>query len=207
MNEKETHKKDLELLILDPNLGKLESMTGGFNIFESIGAVRRELRHSDFLAFLLNPSESHNLFDKFTKPFLFQVSQLSNNVSPIDIDLLDYDDLEVRREWRNIDILLYSKKAGFVCAIENKIDSQEGNNQLSTYQKIIIDEFPECKNKLFIYLTIEGYLPSDDEYWVPSSYEIILKILKNILNEFKNNIGEDVFVAIKHYSELIDSQP
>jgi hypothetical protein len=203
MSESEANIKDLEQLILDPNLDKLESMTGGFNIFESIGAVRRELRHSDFLAFLLNPSESHNLFDKFTKPFLFQAALLGNNISPIDIDLLDYDDIEVRREWKNIDILLYSKKAGFVCAIENKIDSGEGENQLIKYQKLVSREFPNSRKQLFIYLTIDGVTPSETEYWVSSSYEQIYKILRKILKESKNNIGEDIYIAISHYTELI----
>lgn len=152
----------------------------------------------------MNPSENHNLFDKFIKSFLFQAAQLSNNVSPIDIDLLDYDDIEVRREWKNIDILLYSKKRSFVCAIENKIDSQEGHNQLLKYQNIIFDEFSECNKKIFIYLTIDGTIPSETEHWVSSSYEQIYNILKNILSEFKNNIGEDVHTAINHYSELIN---
>jgi hypothetical protein len=34
-------------------LERLEALLAEFNIFEAIGVVRQELRHSDFLAFLL----------------------------------------------------------------------------------------------------------------------------------------------------------
>ena len=52
----------LEALIVDnPDLERLEALLEQFNIFEALGAVRVELRHSDFLAFLLNPNQSHGL--------------------------------------------------------------------------------------------------------------------------------------------------
>ena len=33
----------------------LESRLSSFNIFEAVGATRRELRHSDFLKYVLDP--------------------------------------------------------------------------------------------------------------------------------------------------------
>ncbi len=45
----------------NPELQRLEFLLDEFNIFEAIGAVRMELRHSDFLAFLLDPNQSHGL--------------------------------------------------------------------------------------------------------------------------------------------------
>ena len=58
----------LEALVVDnPDLERLEALLDEFNIFEAIGAVRVELRHSDFLAFLLNPTQNHGLGDAFVK--------------------------------------------------------------------------------------------------------------------------------------------
>ncbi|MBI3980347.1 MAG: hypothetical protein HY331_19405 [Chloroflexi bacterium] len=46
----------LEVLVVDnPDLERLEALLDQFNISEAVGALRQELRHSDFLAFLLNP--------------------------------------------------------------------------------------------------------------------------------------------------------
>jgi hypothetical protein len=47
----------LEALVVDnPDLERLETLLGQFNIFEALDAVRQERRHSDFLAYLLDPS-------------------------------------------------------------------------------------------------------------------------------------------------------
>ncbi|HEY9655978.1 MAG TPA: PD-(D/E)XK nuclease family protein, partial [Crinalium sp.] len=64
----------LEKFIVDNHyLEKLESLLTQFNIFEAVGVTRQELRHSDFLAFLLNPSQTHQLGDRFLKRFLKRV--------------------------------------------------------------------------------------------------------------------------------------
>ena len=49
----------LEQLSVDEDFRQLESQFAEFNIFEAIGVVHQELRHSDFLAFLLNPRQNH----------------------------------------------------------------------------------------------------------------------------------------------------
>src|SRR5216684_1999823 len=103
--------KDLEALVVDnPDLERLEALLDQFNIFEAIGAVRQELRHSDFLAFLLNPQQNHGLGDVFLKKLLQKVLvaayDTSTLVSPIDLDVWNLDQAFVLREWQNIDILL-----------------------------------------------------------------------------------------------------
>jgi hypothetical protein len=61
----------LQRLVVDnPELEHLEKMISGFNVFEAIGVVRQELKHSDFLAFLLEPRGSHGLGDAFAKRLL-----------------------------------------------------------------------------------------------------------------------------------------
>ena len=58
---------DIETLksFIDDNedLERLESILDRFNIFESLGLVRQEIRHSAFLRWLLDPSETHGLGD------------------------------------------------------------------------------------------------------------------------------------------------
>ena len=80
-----------------------------------------------FLAWLLNPNESHNLRDTFLKHFLLDIS--------VEFDTLNFQDFEIRREWKNIDLLIITN--GFAVCIENKVDSQEHSNQLVRYKEII----------------------------------------------------------------------
>lgn len=203
---KKTDIEELESLILDNDLDKLEALTSSFNIFESIGAVRREVRHSDFLSFLLNPNENHGLFDRFLKSFLFSVTKSnrdSSSVSPIDIDLYDFSDVDVRREWENIDILIVSEKEKFICAIENKIDSTEHSNQLMRYESVITSVYEDYR-KILIYLTIEGDKPEKNEEWVTFSYQDIYQVIDSILKESADKIGADICILLKHYTEMIN---
>jgi len=67
----DTDQKALEVFLLDnPELGQLEALLDEFNIFEAVGAVRQEVRHSDFLTFLLNPRERHGLGTTFAQQLL-----------------------------------------------------------------------------------------------------------------------------------------
>src|SRR5437016_3899769 len=101
----------LEAFVVDnPELEHLEALLKQFNIFEAIGTVRQELRHSDFLAFLLNPQENHGLGDVFLKRLLQKILVATQDaivpITPIDLDVWSLDHILVLREWQNIDILL-----------------------------------------------------------------------------------------------------
>ena len=141
------------------DLERLETLLNQFNIFEAVGMVRQEIRHSHFLAFLLSPAASHQLGDVFLKTFLKQLLSESNNaaINLNEIDAASLSDTEVRHEWRNIDILLVSQGSRIVCALENKVDSGEHSNQLQRYRQIVQEEFPSyCQ--ILVFLTPRGIL-------------------------------------------------
>lgn len=62
-----------ELLLDDDGISRIEGRLGGFNIFEAIGHTRAEMRHSDFLAFLLDPNRDHGLGSEFLSRFVIEV--------------------------------------------------------------------------------------------------------------------------------------
>jgi hypothetical protein len=181
-----------EFIIENDDLENLETLLAQFNIFESIGAVRQELRHSDFLSFLLDPSQNHGIGDLLLKKFLKKVLFRSDEtiLSAIDIDVADLNDAEIRREWRNMDILVSSPSNKIVCVVENKIKSKEYPKQLKGYRKTISNEFTNYK-KIFVYLTPEGDPPSD-ENWISYNYNEIVILLENICNTKKSSMGMDI---------------
>jgi len=201
-------KKLLEQFVVDnEDLEHLESLLDQFNIFEAVGMVRQEIRHSNCLAFLLNPSASHRLGDIFLKTFLKRLLLGANNasVSSIEIDIANLADTQVRREWKNIDILLFSETSQIVCVIENKVDSQEHSNQLYRYREIVLNQFKDFKH-IFVYLTPTGLLPNSDEdqqHWLPYSYDKVVALLDDVSNRYRPTIGSDVRTLIQHYSSLI----
>jgi hypothetical protein len=201
----DNEKQDIlgKLVIENSDLDVLESALSEFNIFEAVGMVRQEIRHSNFLAFLLNPSGSHRLGDLFLKKLLICALLNSENspLSAVEIDIADLEDAEVRREWKNIDILIYSSENRLVCAIENKVDSSEHSDQLRRYAETVLIEFPDHKI-ILLYLTKDGYAASDAR-WLSLSYEQVAEVIKSICNRYQSTVGNEVLTLMNHYISLI----
>lgn len=192
------------LIISNPDLDRLESMLSELNLFEAIGVIRQELKHSTLLAFLLSPNEKHGLGDCFLRKLLSTAIARAkiSPLSALEINLADLSDVEVRREWRYIDLLIYSPRNRWVIAIENKVDSGERPNQLKNYEHVVETEFSNCEKKAFLYLT-RGGDEASQENWRSLSYGTIADILENITAEHSLSISNDVRMLVRHYINLI----
>jgi len=199
--------KALEEFIYDnEELEQLELMINDFNIFTALNIVNNELRHSNFLSWLLNPKESHSIGDYFLKSLIKRLSyKFSGNAaipSIFDIDGWSFEDAEVMREWRNIDILIKSDANNFIWIIENKVYSKEHSNQLARYKDIVQKEYPDYKYKVFTYLTIEGEDASDDDY-ISLSYDEVITIIEKIINDKKDKLATEILTFLSHYTEMV----
>jgi len=163
-----------------------------FNVFETLNVIRKEISHSNVLSWLLNPNETHGLNDSFTKEFLKSVydnnTHLFNDLSLEDVYLWTYENIEVYRERKNIDILLIDNQKKLIVIIENKIDSSEHGEQLNKYEKYINEEYMSYK-KMFIYLTITGEEASKNDIWGSYSYQLILdELLKDMIQKANSKV-------------------
>lgn len=194
----------LEALVFAPELEQLENLIAEFNIFEALGAVRQELRHSDFLAFLLNPNENHSLGERFLKRFLRAALHDAPEppLNPIELDLIDMDSALVLREWRSIDILIDDhERNNLVVVIENKIDTGEHSNQLQRYFATAQKHFPGA-TLVPIFLTPEGDEPSEDAY-IPLSYDAVADVIDALLTAQASTMGPDVRTITSHYVTML----
>lgn len=201
--------KALERFVVENDeLLALEERIGRFNIFDALGIARIEIRHSNFLAWLLDPAESHGQGALFLKAILMdllaQTPPERRPLSPVELDGVELRAVEIRREWRNIDILITCEEPKFVIAIENKIGSGEHGMQLSRYETVLNEAFGNVP-KQFVYLTIDGDEPSEEK-WVPYTYGDIHRILTRVRKTNATAIGEDVLAFLDHYLRLIGSQ-
>ena len=190
MKENELEKIYLNEFLIDETFKILEKKlisrtSKKSNIFEILKIKNMEIRHSNFLGWLLDPEESHNLKNEFLKGFV-QEGINKNKYTEITVDIDLIDSVKIEREYKDIDLLIESHNVVF--CIENKIFSNEHSDQLKKYKKIVQKEFPN-KEKVFIYLTPSGK-PSqqETELYLPISYSIVLDVLKhlNIKNIDKN---------------------
>jgi len=70
----ETEVQALERFVAEnDDLLALEEQIGKFNIFDALGIARVEIRHSNYLAWLLTPGESHGQGDQYLRAVLIDV--------------------------------------------------------------------------------------------------------------------------------------
>lgn len=194
----------LNALVVDPLLEQLNDSLSKFNLFEALGAVRQELRHSNFLAWLLNPSENHGLGDYALRKFVMLVAREINDPSANISPSWPLENAEIRREWRNIDILIADPQKKYVVVIENKIYSGEHSGQLERYQDIVETEYPNAV-RLFVFLTPYGMLPQNEESdYLPLDYSTIHQLITDVLVAKQNTLSTDVQTFISHYNAMLE---
>jgi len=189
-------------LLLDPNFIKLELLYQKPNIFNALRLAHREIRHSNFLGWLLDPNQTHGLGAKFLKLVLSDIllDERAKGVSVTSIGKLKLEKARVFREWKNIDILI--KMEDLVVVFENKIWSGERNHQLKRYKETIDKEFRDSK-KVFVFLTPYGLEASMNEAYVNYSYARIVSILQLITTSYHEAISPSVMVYLNDYIETI----
>lgn len=205
MDQNEQDRKALQDFIVgNAELEKLEALLDRFNIFEAVGMERQEIRHSKFLAFLLDPNESHGMGDAFAKRLLQRAAMDAGSaapVTPIELSLWDLGEMSVWRERQHIDIFLLDERQKLAVIIENKIGTGEHGDQLDRYHKAVREEYPDHR-LLALYLTPDGDEPSHPDY-LPVSYRTLCEILDDIAESRASVIEPDLRVLITHYTEML----
>ena len=206
-----TEEQELADLLRSDELEKIEKRTSKFNVFRALSLERMEIRHSQFLAWLLNPKETHGLGDFALREFLKIVSQTGESGFTIfDLDGWDLDGTDVLTEWEHIDILLRNDKYKFVCVIENKIDTQDHSQQLDRYKKLVFKKIGSAEKgwkNSFLYLTPDGTDPLEDEdaSYTSISYAFhIHKLMEKICLRFEGKLDSGVMTFIKNYKNLLE---
>ncbi|KYG72655.1 PDDEXK-like family protein [Roseivirga spongicola] len=201
MERNEVEQKYAELL-KDPSFDQLGLLLKEPNIFRVLRVEHKELNHSNFISWLLDPAETHGMNEVFLSRFLQDVfvDNRSSSFSLIELAKIDLTNVEIRREWKKIDILILTEKIAI--AIENKVWSGEHSEQLKRYKDTIEKEFPKHR-KAFVYLSPYGIESSEDEFYVNYSYERINEIIENILAIRGHQFGESITNYLKDYSTIL----
>ena len=206
----------LQALILDADLERLEDMLAEFNLFRVLDIARDELSHSAFLAWLLNPRQTHGLGDYFLRHFLKEAAGIAGmrgigELSPIDVDGWTLNDVQVITERQvggssgRVDILLVSENDEFVCVIENKIGTGEHSNQLADYLGAVEEEYGDL-TPFPIFLTPMGTAPAaelDAERYTPLDYGKIADLIQGTLKARGAILNANVVGFLEQYQRTL----
>ena len=101
-----------------------------------------------------------------------------------------------------LDIRILNQVAEFLCVIENKVWSAEGDGQLAYYRQALANDYPGYRIHR-VFLTPEGR-PSADEgegdQWTPMSYTQILEIVETHINMDQDSLDQDVIAFLRQYA-------
>jgi hypothetical protein len=197
-----------QLVVANDQLLQLEERIGKFNVFDALNIARAEIRHSTFLAWLLDPAESHGHGGLFLRSVLMDLlgkaPPKQRPFSPVKLDGKELRGVEIRREWQHIDILIICQEPSFVLAIENKVDASEHSDQLQRYQEIVAAHFPD-KRRMYVFLTRNGDDPTGED-WVGYTYSDLYAVLQRTRNAYAKSIGAEVLVFLDHYLRLVGNR-
>ena len=222
----ESSMEDIQKMLInyqtDPNVRKLYRLFKKKSITDIYGIARKEMQHSKFIAWLLNPNESHGIDSFALKQLLFVIvrrgiqqnntdSAFTNIKNDLLVPQLDTGNLSIVTEYSvkggRIDIFVQNLNIGDKSVniiIENKVESKEHKNQTQTYYKEISERFPNTYN-IYLFLTPKSSKLLDNiteascdcKSFIEISYQDILTdILENILKE---DISSQTRVIIEDY--------
>jgi PD-(D/E)XK nuclease superfamily len=189
----------------DPDFLEIDRRMARFNLFEAMGAVRGELRHSNFLAFILSPARSHgygaSVLLAFLRSALDKLDRPLRPVRPLDLILGDLDDAVVYRERYNIDLLIEVKNLRLVVLIENKIDARAGDGQLERYKQTLVRYYPHFRH-LLVFLTPDGTTADEPDY-ASLGYEELARVIGEVQRDRGASSSNDANTILRHYVEMI----
>ena len=187
-----------------------------FNMFKALKISDFEVRHSNMLAWLMDPREKHGLNGRFLKDLVAKI-QMSN---PGRYDCLawlgdkDFSSCIVLREEDYRDIQVEFPAAKVVLVIENKWNAGEAEGgandggQLQRYSKAVDSQFGGDWQKVFVFLTPEEILPSlkNKQTWGVLGYGAIRDALAGLLKEYPTAGNPTVKDFIEHYKMVVEER-
>lgn len=176
----------------------IRRLSNKLNIFEVLKITRTEIRHSNMIAWLLDPNENHGLGDRFLRLFLKDIGDDEAAAATSD----ELRSFEVYRERKHIDLLLVSNTLKRAIAIENKTFTGEHDRQLERYADSV-DEMYGDYRKRYVYLTPNADMSSDPGKWMNLGYEAIVNAVQDSVAQCDPTLSEDAKVFINHYIETI----
>lgn len=227
----EAEEVKLKLEALSKALQSIEQFDKNeFNIFSAVGMQTQEVKHSFFLAYLLDAKQSHGFGDTFLRAFLSRLYSYKNKANKDDINrnmrllanigIRNADDFDlftvgatvvtekvlVDQENR-IDIFIETVRGGII--IENKTITTNHDDQLARYVEQSV-KYDKSKKYIYVYLTPKGDLPAAAETPESEAKQSLYclfdyKEVIGIVKEFRQSkgISKKLVYLLEDYEKMV----
>ena len=210
---------DLQALIGDSRFKKYHAETTKGKVFNPFDVLRYsgyEIRHSNVLAWLFQPNETHGIGDAFIQGFTRAMNDgaRSQEIPQVAVpSSFDSADVRVERERDYVDITLLfrnDRNQRVVIAIENKIEETdpEHGKQVGSYEEIIRKKYEgEYDILQSVLLTTSPTADADERRFIHVSWNSIRDIVKQIRKPDQvegDAAGRNVHAFLGHYLEVLE---
>ena len=185
-------------------------------MFKALRIGDLEIRHSNTLAWLMDPREKHGLNGRFLKDLMAKIrtSDPRRYKCLSRLGDKDFSSCIVLREEDYRDIQVEFPAAKVVLVIENKWNAGEAEGgandggQLQRYSKAVDSQFGGDWQKVFVFLTPEEILPSlkNKQTWGVLGYGAIRDALAGLLKEYPTAGNPTVKDFIEHYKMVVEER-
>lgn len=203
--------------ILTSEFIQLDRMLKRFNVFTATDMRRREVKHTKFLAHLLDPHEAHGLGIRFLENFVLNLinEKGSESIDFFNLDLMNAEilsehNLEAKgKKGKTIDLLIFipslsHESKNILIAIEAKVDSKESPDQLSGYRELIEEKFGQEFVTHYFFLTAHGEDPSDEKWLGVTFGNIVIPTIETLKQSYQDTISDYLISIIEDYVEIMD---
>ena len=196
--------QDLKNLIESPEFQQYHKalQTPPFNPFDVLRYADYEIRHSNVLAWLLDPGGNHGTGDSVLKEFLQCLSHVASKPG------LDSANVRIERELDRVDITIFFKAEQLLIAIENKTEAlvSEHVEQAMGYHGKLLERYRgryDIRSVLLTPSRSDGGLIGNDAELVHVSWLQVHEIVSSLLLGPRFPSSE-VRTFIGHYLKVID---
>jgi len=180
-----------------------QTLQSNFNIFRALRLEGHEIRHSNFLGWLLDPTESHGQGELFLRAFFVAVVRgplglQATSLSGVDVDV--FGEVQVSREVNQLDLRIVLPGLQIVVAIENKLFTSEHSEQLTRYADAVSRDYPGWRHSL-LYLTIDGE-PATHAQWRAISHRQVVAAISEAHSKMSPQCPVAIRAFVQHYLDL-----
>ena len=204
------------LMALEDDASSLDQLTARlcrFNIFAVLGATNSELRHSNMLAWLFDPNESHGLGDAFLMAWLKELDATErlgqpkggfvNFGPPLHVKVLKEHLFISATKVSRVDLLIriqFSSGDHWVVCIENKVGSQQADGQLGRYFQHIERDYRKANKRLYVLLSRDSEVPDHPAFGI-ATYLDVDSALSNAIEGA--SFEQDVETLLTSYRDIL----
>lgn len=202
--------KKLQAMIDDKVFQDFKKKYDSPNCFKIIGNDHFENRHTNFLAWLLNPKGNHGFRSKPLQFFLLLLGQNTENLSIDEIQIKTQYSISTGSGNKGV-VDLYAYNDKMILVIENKIDSKEHlNGSTDTHQTDAYFRYFEKhdaeKTRIYVYLSPwKSNSPTNKSFIHITYQDLYDNVIAKCLDS--QNINESTKIVLTQYIDSLSLVP